>query len=213
MAANYDNSAWFYDRLSGLIFGKALVSSQLYLLEHIPAEATILIVGGGTGWILEEIAKLHPSGQKITYVEISAKMTSRSRQRKKGKNDVIFINDSIENFDAHNQFDIVITPFLLDNFTEQSLKKIFKKIHGQLLPEGLWLNIDFRLTGKWWQKVLLKSMLLFFRIICRIEATKLPSIEECFKKHRYKVICSKSFFGEFILSTAYQKPDEDLRIW
>ena len=82
MAANYDNSAWFYDRLSRLIYGKALVRSQVYLLRYIPAGSIILIAGGGTGWILEEISKLHPSGLKITYVEIS----SLGRYLRSGRN-------------------------------------------------------------------------------------------------------------------------------
>ncbi len=52
MAANYNNSAWFYDSLAGLVYGKALVKAQVYLLQYIPADSNILIVGGGTGWIL-----------------------------------------------------------------------------------------------------------------------------------------------------------------
>ena len=58
MASNYDNSAWFYDGLSRVVYGNALISSQVYLLQFIPSNATILIVGGGTGRLLEEIAKI-----------------------------------------------------------------------------------------------------------------------------------------------------------
>jgi ubiquinone/menaquinone biosynthesis C-methylase UbiE len=205
MAANYDNSAWFYDRLSRVIYGKALIRSQVYLLKFIPAHAEILIVGGGTGWILEEIAKVHPSGLKITYVEISAKMMALSRKRNTGNNKVIYINKEIENVAMQNQYDVLITPFLFDNFTEQTLQKVFSHIHNSLKPGGLWLNTDFRLTGKWWQALLLHSMFIFFRVICRIEATRLPDIEKLFEQHRYKGISQKSFFGDFILSTAYKK--------
>ncbi|MDB5152152.1 MAG: class SAM-dependent methyltransferase [Mucilaginibacter sp.] len=205
MAANYNNSAWFYDRLSRVIYGKALIRSQVYLLKFISAAAEILIVGGGTGWILEEIAKVHPSGLKITYVEISANMMALSRKRNTGNNAVIYINKEIENVAIQNGYDVVITPFLFDNFTEQTLQKVFSHIHNSLKPGGLWLNTDFRLTGKWWQALLLRSMFIFFRIICRIEATRLPDIEKRFEQHLYKVISQKSFFGDFILSTAYKK--------
>ncbi|MDB5145414.1 MAG: class SAM-dependent methyltransferase [Mucilaginibacter sp.] len=205
MASNYDNSAWFYDRLSRVIYGKALIRSQVYLLQYIPAGATILIAGGGTGWILEEIVKIHPSGLKITYAEISANMMALSLKRNAGNNEVIYINEAVENVAVQNQFDVVITPFLFDNFTEQTLQKVFAHIHQRLKPGGIWLNTDFCLTGKWWQKLLLRSMILFFRIICRIEATRLPDIEKCFEQQEYKVISQKSFFGEFILSTAYRK--------
>ncbi|HJP64333.1 MAG TPA: class I SAM-dependent methyltransferase [Mucilaginibacter sp.] len=205
MAANYNNSAWFYDKLSRLIYGKALIKAQVYLLDAIPAGSKILIAGGGTGGILEEIAKLYPSGLKITYVEVSGKMMALSKKRVSGENKVDFINAPVENVPLPTDYDVVITPFLFDNFTEENLRKIFSHIHQSLKTGGLWLNTDFKLTGKWWQRILLRSMILFFRVICRIEATKLPDIEKRFNETGYAIIKQGSFFGEFILSTAYRK--------
>jgi ubiquinone/menaquinone biosynthesis C-methylase UbiE len=205
MPANYDNSAWFYDHLSKLVYGKALIRSQVYLLKHIPKNSTILIAGGGTGWILEEIAKIHSSGLTITYAEISSKMIALSINRNAGNNKVIYINEPVENLPGETQYDVVITPFLFDNFTEATLQKVFAYVHGRLKPTGRWLNTDFKPTGKWWQKFLLKSMLLFFRVVCRIEARELPDIDGIFDLHQYHVVDQKAFFGEFILSTVYQK--------
>src|SRR6195952_3766612 len=203
MAANYDNSAWFYDRLSQVVYGRALIWSQVYLLGYIPAGSRVLIVGGGTGWILEEIAKLQPSGLKLTYVEISAKMMALSRKRDAGGNEVVFINDAVENAQLKDEFDVVITPFLFDNFTEETLQKVFAHIHASLKAGALWLNADFHISGKWWQRILLSSMLLFFRIICRIEAKKLPDIDGVFERYHYKIAQEKSFFGDFIVARVY----------
>ena len=80
MSANYNNSAWFYDRLSRLVYGRALKNAQLFLLKFIPPDSKILIAGGGTGWILEEITRLHPEGLNITYVEIAPKMMALSKK-------------------------------------------------------------------------------------------------------------------------------------
>ncbi|HVV54711.1 MAG TPA: class I SAM-dependent methyltransferase, partial [Mucilaginibacter sp.] len=157
MAANYNNSAWFYDRLSRMVYGKALIRAQVYLLKDIPAKSKVLIVGGGTGWILEEIAKVYQSGLTITYVEIAKNMMRLSRKRNAGNNEVVFINNAIEHVALQSDYDVTITPFLFDNFTEENLQIIFQYIHGCLKPGGLWLNADFQLTGKWWQKLLLKS--------------------------------------------------------
>jgi ubiquinone/menaquinone biosynthesis C-methylase UbiE len=203
MAANYNNSAWFYDRLSRLVYGNALINSQLYLLHYIKPGTHLLIVGGGTGWILEELTKLHPSGLKITYVEVAADMMTLSKKRDAGSNEVVFINDAIENVNLPNDFDLVITPFLFDNFTEQTLHIVFNHIHRLLKPHSLWLNADFQLTGKWWQQFLLKSMFLFFKVICGIEAGKLPGIETYFTSNGYKVISEKTFFNDFIVAKVY----------
>lgn len=205
MAANYDNAAWFYDGLSRFIYGKALIKSQVYLLQYIRPGSDILIVGGGTGWILEELTKIYPSGLQITYVEISAKMITLSQKRNTGNNKAVFINDAIEKVASPNGFDVVITSFLFDNFTAATAKLVFDHINSMLKQDGLWLNADFQLTGKWWQNVLLKSMLLFFKLLCGIEATQMHAIEPCFIKNGYGIMAGKTFFGDFIISKGYHK--------
>jgi len=205
MAASYNNSAWFYDRLSRLVYGRALINAQVYLLQFIQADANVLIVGGGTGWILDELTKIHPSGLQITYVEIAADMMMRSKQRDAGLNKVTFVNDAIENVRPDTPFDVVITPFLFDNFTDKTMRVVFDHIHHMLKPHGLWLNADFQLTGKWWQAVLLRSMFLFFRLICGIEASILPDIKKQFEDHGYGVSEERCFYGDFIIAGVYKQ--------
>ena len=127
----------FYDSLSHLIYGKALINAQVYPLQYIPANSNILIVGGGTGRVLAEIAKIQPSGLNITYVEVAPKMIAASKKRNSGGNHVIFINEAMENASFTADFDVVITPFLFDSFTEQTLLLVFNRIHALLKPGGL----------------------------------------------------------------------------
>lgn len=205
MTSNYDNSAFFYDRLSQIIFRQALVKAQVYLLQFILPNSSILIIGGGTGWILEELTNIHYSGLDITYVEISTKMTMLAKKRNTGINKVTFINEAIENMPIDKQYDVVITPFLLDSFTEDTLEKTFAHMHQQLKPKGLWLICDFQLTGKLWQALLLKTMYFFFKVICRIETFTMPAIENQFTKRNYIKLSNRTFYGDFIISCIYKK--------
>jgi len=205
MSANYNNSAWFYDWLCRLVFGRALMNAQVFLLKFIAPRSKILIAGGGTGWILEEIAKLHHDGLKVIYVEIAPKMMVLSQRRNIGNNQVTFINAAIEDVALPADFDVVITPFLFDNFTQINLEKIFGHIHAALKPGGLWLDCDFQLNGKWWQGVLLKMMFLLFRMVCNIESSRLPDISRQFEVYAYKNIARKAFYGNFIVAEAYVK--------
>lgn len=205
MANNYDNAAPFYDQLSRLVFGRALVNAQVNLLKFVPPNSGILIVGGGTGWILEEISRLHSHGLLITYVELSAKMIALSKQRNTGDNKVNFINSAIENADLTTGYDIVITPFLFDNFKQPLANKVFSQLNTLLKPGGLWLYADFELTGKWWQPLLLKTMHLFFKLLCGVEASKLPEVKALFNQNNYRLVQSKGFLGGFIYSSVYQK--------
>lgn len=204
MNNNYDNAASFYDRLSLLVFGNTLVKAQVYLLKFIPPSSRVLIVGGGTGWILEELTKVHPQDLHITYVELSAKMLSRTRKRTIADNEVRFIHSAIEDVRFFQKFDVIITPFLFDSFSEPTLEEIFAYLHQQLKPGGLWLYADFKKTNVWWQQVVLKTMLVFFKLICNIEAGKLPDVERQFALRNYTKTEEESFFDGFIVATVYQ---------
>jgi len=198
-----------YDFISRLVFGNALVESQVSLLSHIPKNSHILIVGGGTGWILEEIAKIHYAGLNIVYVEVSANMISLSRKRNIGQNSVIFIHENIEEFHSEKLFDIIISPFFFDLFIKSDVLKLFLHIHKKLRNNGLWLYTDFIppvYQTRIWQKILLKSMYLFFGIFSSVEARTLVNMDHYFERD-YTLIVKKWFFGKFIRSNIYQKKD------
>lgn len=205
MAANYDNAAWFYDRLSRMVYGKALIKAQTQFLHLIPANGKILIAGGGTGWIIEELSKMHLSGLLINYVELSAKMMAKARNRNGADNIVTYINQPVEAANLPVDFDVVITPFLLDSLSPDVFDKVFDSLHHALKPGSLWLNTDFQLTGKWWQKLLLKSMYFFFRMIGCVDNVDLPLIKQRFAEAGYRVEQEKAFFGDFIGAAAYRK--------
>lgn len=205
MAANYDNTTWFYERLSKLVFGQAQVKAQEYFLNRVKTGSNILIIGGGTGGILESLTSLHPSGLHITYVEISANMMALSRKRNTGQNEVTYITKNIEQVAFSQQFDVVITAFLFDNFSEESLAAVFPIINAQVKHDGIWLNTDFQLTGPLWQKVMLKSMYIFFRLMGAVKVTWLPDVKRMFRVQDYHLLDEKTFYGDFISAMVYRK--------
>lgn len=208
MPNNYDAAAWFYDWLAQLVFGNALVEAQGFLVRHIQPETKILVVGGGTGWILEEIARIQTSTLKIIYVEISTKMISLSKKRYLGQNKVVFINQGIEDYQITTAFDVVLTPFLFDNFSAERIQVVFNKLHQSLKPGGLWLLADFQIQNNYksiWQKLILKTMYLFFGWLCNVEAKKLFNLDIYFQTKDYILVKEKTFYRGFIVSKIYQK--------
>ncbi len=81
------------------------------MLKHIPVNSSVLIVGGGTGWILEDISKLHSTGLTIDYIESSAKMISLSKKKNYMKNEINFINLPVENYILKKKYDVILTRF------------------------------------------------------------------------------------------------------
>ena len=208
MINNYDRIAKYYDFLSRLVFGKSQVKAQINQLKYITPKSRLLIVGGGTGWILEEIAKRHQSGLKITYVEISSKMITLSKARKCGDNDVVFVHSGVEEFNADEYFDVIMTPFLFDNFSPERCSQVFQKLNLTIKDGGLWLMVDFvtqSTNGKWWQQFFLKTMYTFFSVISNVEAKKLVDMNPYFQKHEYQIIEQRFYYGHFITAMVYKK--------
>jgi len=210
MKNNYDNIARYYDFLSRIVFRSSQQDAQTALLPYIEAHSTVLIAGGGTGWILEEMTKRCPPGLKISYVEISANMIALARQRKY-QHEVTFIHMAVEDFnrDPAQTFDVIITPFLFDNFSRERIQPIFLHLHKMLRPGGRWLFTDFHYQKQapLWQRILLRSMYVFFRILCGVEADALEDIEPLFKAHRYTEIFGAFYFSRFIRTAVYCKED------
>lgn len=206
MGNNYNAIAGVYDFLSRLIFQKSIVNTQIFLLYHIPPKSKVLIVGGGTGWILESLANIYESGIEITYLEKSEKMISLSKKRKIKNNTIEFINAGAEDFSTEKKFDVILTAFFFDNFLPIKIEIIFSKLDQLLKLNGLWLYADFtnNKNSKWWQKFLLKTMYLFFKITCNIETQKLVDMSPYFSAN-YNKAAEEFFYSNFIKAVAYKK--------
>lgn len=207
MSTNYDNIAGVYDFLSRLIFGRHIVQAQVCLLKYVPPDSTILIVGGGTGWILERLAEEHPQGLQIDYVESSVQMIALSKKRGFKENTINFIHTPIEDFTMDKQYDVIITPFLFDNFQIEKIELVFSKLDAMLKTNGLWLYADFlydKSPNHLWQKLLLKMMYLFFRITSTVEARELVSMDKYFAPS-YSIEFEEFHYFKFIRSVVYRK--------
>ncbi|WP_343523366.1 class I SAM-dependent methyltransferase [Pedobacter sp.] len=208
MNNNYDKIAAYYDTLSRLVFFKSQVIAQVNQLQYLPKDGSVLIVGGGTGWILEEIAKVHPGGLKIVYVEISGKMIALSQKRNYKNNVVTFVNIGIEDFKTDVSFDVILTPFLFDNFAEQRAAKVFELLNTYLKNNGLWFLVDFSLqnnNGNWWKLLLLRSMYGFFKLLRIVEANQLTDMNPYFLNAGYQVLELRFYYRGFIKAAIFKK--------
>jgi ubiquinone/menaquinone biosynthesis C-methylase UbiE len=209
MRNNYDNVARYYDVLSRMVFHTAQHDAQTALLPFIRENSRVLIAGGGTGWILEEMAKICPSGLHIHYVEISANMIAIAKQKKYQPHEVTFINMAVEEFgiELTDAFDVIITPFLFDNFSQARIRPVFLHLDSMLRPGGQWLFTDFyyQQQAPFWQRILLGSMYTFFRILCRVEASALADVGPLFGGHHYNCLHEAFYFRKFIRTAVYGK--------
>lgn len=179
------------------------MASQSWFFNKIPAGSRILILGGGTGWILEELQKCDATST-IWYVEISSAMMKRA-QHWKVMNDVHFILGTEEMIPPGLVFDVVITNFYLDLFSDDKLKWVVQHINRHTSSPTTWLVADF-IDGKiWWQRLMLKTMYLFFNVVCDIQAKQLPHWHKRLEEQGWKEIHGKFWYGTFIKSTLWKR--------
>lgn len=210
---SFGRTAWFYDFLARLVFGGAIRRSQTALLPFIPAQARVLIVGGGTGWLLEDLAR-RTGNLKIVYLELSSRMLARA-QKKLGHLPshllvVEFRQGTETDLKPEEIFDVIFTPFVLDLYSEMELQTMLKNLQQHLSPGGLWLLTDFfiapHLTGwqKYWRHRLAQTMYLFFGWLIGLPTRTLPNLELLLQKLALKHINTQPFYFGFIQARVYQ---------
>jgi ubiquinone/menaquinone biosynthesis C-methylase UbiE len=199
---NFDSVARYYDLLARIVFGNSIVKSQVHFLDLIKPSSNVLILGGGTGWILDELKR---KGKTINvwYIEMSDEMISRARKKNDSSLNVHFIHGSESDIPHDVLFDVVITNFFLDLFKHDKLKNVIDTIHFSLKPDGIWFVSDF-VNGKWWHKILLWIMYRFFKLTASINASELPQWEKLMTLTGCEMY-SHSFFNRFIKSSVYRK--------
>jgi tRNA (cmo5U34)-methyltransferase len=105
--------ARFYDPLVKIVFGKHVVNAQTYYLSAIEANSKVLILGGGTGWILKYLHDVQPSSI-IYYVEASSKMIALAKKNSaEFTSRVHFIHGTENTIPSDLKFDMIVTNFYL----------------------------------------------------------------------------------------------------
>ena len=205
MARGFDWIAPYYDFLARLVFGGSIRRCQLVYLDEIRSKSNVLILGGGTGWILAELFKVNPTC-RVWYVEASIKMMEKAKRRSEVLPiyQVTFIHGTERNLNqiADVRFDTVITNFYFDLFTSSSVRAVLENI-TRSIHHGSKLLVSEFVEGSKYQHVLLFVMYHFFKWTCSIEASRLPDWQGELKRHGFTERKTKMFRNGFIKSSLF----------
>lgn len=200
ISKGFDFLAPFYDRLARLFIGKSIVISQLYFLKHFKKCKHLLILGGGTGWLLDSLCKECPD-VCIDYIDVSPSMMNEAKKRARNNQRINFIQGTEDDI-PDRLYDGVITNFYLDMFDEKSLYLVIGKVKSSLTNSAFWVVTDFVIARRG-HELMLWWMYRFFRIIARIEATRLPDWQSQMKAEGIELLESKKFKNGFIAANLY----------
>ncbi len=209
---SFDRVAFYYDRLAWLVFGGSIRRAQRHFLDQIPPAARVLLVGGGTGWLLPYLLE-KPEIVHITYLETSAVMLALAQRKAQNARSstaarVRWVHGNERQLSSGDRYDVVITNFVLDMYAGAALDQLMRRLLDHLHPAGYWLFTDFRLSDKkWhrlWQQPMTWAMYAFFHLMAGIAWQKLPSYHQHFTDLELRLTHEETFFGDFIVSRVYR---------
>jgi tRNA (cmo5U34)-methyltransferase len=199
---SYNGLARYYDLLAKMVFGSSIRASQMVHLPLIPDRANILILGGGTGWLLQKVLLRAPA--KVWYVEASSTMISLSKNKVPDNRYVVFVHGGVDSIPSSVVFDVVIANFFLDQFEDEDVRTILNVIDGVLGEEGLFLVTDFQ-DNAFWKKAFLKMMYFFFNVSGAISNRTLSDWNKRIREQGFKPTAEAVYYSAFIKSIAFKR--------
>ncbi|MEQ8810581.1 MAG: class I SAM-dependent methyltransferase [Imperialibacter sp.] len=193
-----------YDLLARLVFGKCIDTSQCHFFGTAVSVKSTLVAGGGTGRFFEEYFRQHPDSQ-LVFIEKSPTMIARARLRGVPDMNINFVESDFLTYSETDSYDLVLLPFFLDMFTDESVERIVKSLTQISRPNTLLIVTDFVEQEKGGLKsLLIRCMYLFFRLTCDIEAHRLPKWQEAFARSGWNIKQSatycKGMIGTYLLA-------------
>jgi tRNA (cmo5U34)-methyltransferase len=212
LPVDFGRVARVYDWLASLVFGRAQRRAQLAALRAgLPLAGPaphVLVLGGGPGWVLIELLRQCPAA-RVLYLETSAAMLGQARARLARHapvlaSQVVFRQGSERDLLANEQFDAVITFFVLDCFTVADFPGAMARLQAVRRPGAPWLVADFRPPRSWWQRGLLRAMYLFFGVVVGLRARQLPPWPTALAKLGSTNIYESEFYFGFIVGQVWR---------
>ena len=206
MKPTFDYIAPFYDTLAFMVYGNNLRKAKMEFFQLLPQQGRLLLMGGGTGTMLDEILATR-NQLIIDYVEASSKMITIARKNSNPlyHSQINFITGNHLQIPQGITYDAVTSFFVIDCMNQSTATAFAASIVTPLKNGGLFLFADFFHTGNVFKEYLLWFMYRFFRLTAGIQAAILPDYNTIFDKLPLQEISSKNFLNGFIRSKAFTK--------
>jgi SAM-dependent methyltransferase len=179
---NFNPIARPYRWLEYLTLGKALENCRLHYLPRLLHHRRALVIGDGDGRFL---AQLLTHNQRIhaDAIDTSSTMLELLRQRCEAAAPDTNIrlrthHTNVLTATLEGPYDLVVTHFFLDCFTQPDLNTLVNRIAPALDPGATWLISDFRLPAGPMHlpaRLLIRTLYSTFRLLTGLRTTHLPN--------------------------------------
>ncbi|HEY2784322.1 MAG TPA: class I SAM-dependent methyltransferase [Fimbriiglobus sp.] len=214
---NFDRLAPHYLWLERVSFGRRLHRCRTAMVPHVAACKSVLIVGEGDGRFLVDFIKANPDAA-VDCIDISPGMTALARQRvsrQSGGSDRVTFHVADVRRDPlpGQQYDLVVTNFLLDCFPTDELGPVVARLAAATSPGAHWIVGDFTRPRSAWTRpaaeLVLAGMYFFFRTTTRISGSRLIDPSPDLLANGFLVQKNESWLSGFLTSTLWRRSTPD----
>lgn len=191
---SFDLLAPHYRWIEAVAAGDKLQRCRTLLLGEVHPPQRVLVFGEGNGRFLVELLRRFPEAE-VTVVELSGKMISLCRERlvRAGLHDrrVHFIQtDALTWQPPANRFDLIVTCFFLDCFSEDQLRGLIASIASAARPGATWLISDFQIAASGWRRwrsrIIVWLLYRFFRLVTQLPGRQLTDVSAMLRAAGFK---------------------------
>ncbi len=193
---SFDTLAPHYRWMEWLLAGEKLQRCRVAFLQEVQHAHNVLLLGEGNGRFLSSFAQVNCSA-RITVVDASEGMLQQARRRvtklaPKDSGRINFVHANAVTWSPPAaQFDLIVTNFFFDCFRADQLAVLVPRLASGAAPNAQWLVSDFRIPSRgfahWRARWIVAVMYRFFRIVTKLPATSLTSIDPLLRSENFEL--------------------------
>lgn len=210
MAVNFDPVARLYRWTEYLSFGPMLERCRETYLARLTEARRALVLGDGDGRFLARLLAVNP-GLTVDVVDSSRRMLrvleSRVESRIGSRQRINLYHADALAWEPAGNYDLIVTHFFLDCFTQPELDSLCAQIVPYLQPQTLWLVSDFRIPAGALNlpaRVLVRLLYLAFRVLTGLRTTALPDHTAVLTAASFTRICQNDSLAGLLTSQLWE---------
>jgi hypothetical protein len=189
-----DGIARYYEALEHLAFGERLEQRRLAFLGAVRTSQRAIVCGGGDGRFLARLLRANPRVH-VDFIELSPRMLELADRRigsmgRAYRKRVNFHAVDVREFCPRSErYDLIVTHFFLDCFSELELESVVAILASWGAPGVQWIVSDFReaqgVLNSLWTRGLIAGLYAAFRLTTGLRVTRLPNYEAAIERAGY----------------------------
>lgn len=205
---NCDRIAPYYSAFEYLAFGHSLERRRFEYVKYVADAERVLVLGDGDGRFTAEFLKWNQAAQVVS-IDSSGRMLQLAKKRldPAAAARVVFHWGDARTLALGASYDLIVTHFFLDCFTNEDANRLVESIAAHCEPGARWLISEFRLPSAGVRRVaaslLVRFLYFCFRLTTGLRLTRLPEYEPLLVKHGFALHERRTALGGLLVSEVW----------